>query len=195
MRIVLATLALALAADSQASAGPLFTDNFDSYSPMLNWVPPSNWTVTGRGAVDLIGVGSGFDLLPGNGGYVDLDGTGGGPGRLSTSQTFAAGNYTLSFSLAGNQRNSESDTVTVSLGSWSESFTVQQHDPFQRITRTFGTSGGALSFQNSTGTVANEGALLDNVSVSLPGVPEPATLTLLGGLAVAGFAWRRWKLV
>src|SRR5580698_6371222 len=83
-----------------ASAATSFTDNFNSYSGQLNWVPPSTWTAPGPGTVDLIGEtpsGTSFDFYPGNGGYVDLDGSNGTAGTLQTIQSFAAGKYTLTF--------------------------------------------------------------------------------------------------
>src|SRR6516225_9416319 len=67
---------------SSAQGQVVFSDDFNSYSPapQYNWVPPANWTAPGPGTVDLIGAGTPFDLFPGNGLYVDLDGTNGLPG-------------------------------------------------------------------------------------------------------------------
>lgn len=91
----------------------------------LNFGGFINWDVT-VGVVDLIGQNDGgpplFDLLPGNGLYVDLCGSGGGePSNLGTIRTkrdiaVTAGNEcTLTVAIAGNQRqNRTPDVVRVS---------------------------------------------------------------------------------
>src|SRR5690348_11879875 len=122
------TLSLALVAAfgigvSTADAAVLLSDRFDSYAQQLNWVPPATWTVS-SGTVDLIGetpTGTSFDFYPGNGGYVDLHGSTGEAGTLQTQQSFAAGDYTLSFELGGNARGDISKTTVISLGSFSRS--------------------------------------------------------------------------
>ncbi len=53
---------------------------------MLNYAGFANWDVL-DGFVDLIGNGF-FDLLPGNGLYVDLDGSTGDAGKLISKTTF-----------------------------------------------------------------------------------------------------------
>ena len=83
---IVAAAAVALTAGTlggSAQAATVFTDNFNTYPVMLNWVPPANWTAGSGplgGTVDLIGMttdGPLFNLFPGNGGYVDLDGSSG----------------------------------------------------------------------------------------------------------------------
>ena len=47
--IVAAAAAVALTAGTlggSAQAATVFTDNFNSYPVMLNWVPPANWSAT-----------------------------------------------------------------------------------------------------------------------------------------------------
>lgn len=72
----------------------------------LNYSGFINWNVTG-GNVDLIGPGL-FDLLPGNGLYVDLAGsTAPAYGLMTSKNTFSLDSghaYRLSVTLAGNQR-------------------------------------------------------------------------------------------
>src|SRR5579859_8005836 len=131
---------LTTAAFSGATAAPVFSDNFNSYSPSLNWVPPANWTVP-SGSVDLIGANSGFDFFSGNGGYVDLDGSTGTPGTLQTLSSFAAGNYTLTFDLGGNARNDARKTTVITLGSFTKSITLASADPYQLYTLNFLTTG------------------------------------------------------
>jgi hypothetical protein len=132
----------------------------------LNYSAFANWTVT-RGSVDLIGLGSN-DLLPGNGLYLDLDGSTASAGRLQSSAVFnlAPGTYELQFDLAGSRRG-DTNTVTVSLGTvYSESFTVASSQPFTRITRniTVGEAEtGRLVFDHAGGD--NVGLLLDKVKL------------------------------
>ncbi len=191
MRSVMAMI-LSIALTSSASAAPIFFDNFDaSGPPTVNWNGGTDWNVT-SGSVDLIGNGF-FDFLPGNGLYVDLDGTTNSAGLFSTNMLFAPGSYIVTFSLAGSQRGS-SETVTVSLGDWSTTISnIPSNQPFTVYTFTITTTTtGPLSFQNAGGD--NVGALLDNVSVSF--VPEPISLVIFGGLMVGGLAAvRRRKAV
>ena len=188
---------------SAANASVIFSDDFNSYAYQLNWAPPANWIAPGPGAVDLIGettTSTAFDFYPGNGGYVDLDGTDAIAGTLETIQSFGPGTYTLTFDLGGNARGDVSKTTTVTLGDWSTSLTLPSSAPYALQTLTFTTSGGQLSFSDND--VGNQyiGNVLDNVTLSsmLPtlkaiesDVPEPSTwaMMLLGfaGLGFAGF--------
>jgi hypothetical protein len=181
-----------------AQAATIFSDNFNGENGgvgALNYNTFSKWTVS-NGAVDLIGVGGVFDFYPGNGLYVDLDGTVSKAGLLSsTALSLATGTYTLQFSLGGSRRG-DTNTVQVALGTfYNEIFTLNSSDPLGVITRTVtvGTPGTAsLTFQNN-GT-DNMGAILDNVSIDskdVPSVPETSSLTLLAmGLASVGLLRR-----
>ena len=176
-----------------ASASSVFSDNFNSYSGQLNWVPPANWTAPGPGTVDLIGEtpsGTSFNFYPGNGGYVDLDGSNGQPGTLQTIQTFAAGKYTLTFDLGGNARGDISKTTDFSLGSFSDSLTLASGDALGLHSYTFTTSGGQLIFSDLTGGNQNIGNILDNVSLA-SAVPEPSTwIMFLFGFGAIGWLLR-----
>src|SRR5688500_10780354 len=93
MRKALLGLLLSLACGS-AAAQTLFFDDFNNEFPGLNRVPNGGWTVT-SGTVDIIGNGPNgelFDARPGNGYYIDLDGSSNPPnaGLLSIGLTFAA---------------------------------------------------------------------------------------------------------
>jgi len=175
----------------------LLDDNFDSENGGVgqdDYTGFANWNVV-SGSVDLVGNGS-DDFLPGNGLYVDMDGSMGAGGTLESKQTFTLqpGPYLLQFRLAGAQRPDPNvNTVTVTLGTvFSESFTLANSDPFALISRTiFVTSATSakLSFAQNGGD--NQGLLLDNVTLATGSTGAPAlssgtTLGLCGLLVAVG---------
>ncbi len=176
-------------------AAIVLQDNFDAAGPgdHLSWSGDAVFTSTSPpGSVDLIGVGGSFDLQPGHGSYVDLDGsTGSGnnpAGQLTSFPSFGAGTYTLTFDLAGNQRTAASQETVVSLGSFSQAFTLASNVPFTSHSLTFTTiTGGQLRF-TETGPSDQQGNLLDNVV--LTAVPEPSTwaMMVLGFLGIGRLA-------
>ena len=187
----LKTLAVAgLLASSLAQAAPIFNDDFDANGLGLNAVP-TGWSVSG-GTVDIIGSPSFYDLIPGSGRYIDLDGSTGSAGLLSTSFSLAAGTtYLAEFDLAGNFRNSDAESVTVNFGtaSLTASLPIETGWTAYALYFTPSASGSySLSFQNAGGD--NVGMLLDNVSIAA--VPEPGTLAmLLSGFGMIGLIARR----
>lgn len=182
--------ALSFAAASQAL--PVFADDFDADALQLNQTSfLGGWTVA-DGTVDLIGAGGSWDLIPGNGRYVDLDGSTHNAGVFTRMIDLTAGvTYSASFALAGNQRGYADDVVDVSFGATGISYTLGATDALLAHVLTFtpGVSGTfALSFANRGGD--NVGALLDNVAVTA--VPEPEAVAMLGaGLLAVGFIARR----
>ena len=183
-----ATFALSLLTASGVQAVPLFNDTFDSEVLGLDQTL-DNWSIS-DGTIDVVGTGF-FDFYPGNGNYIDLDGSVSNAGKITTNTlfNFLVGNYTLNFQLGGSTRG-DTNTVTVALGSfYSEVFTLASNAGLQNITRSISLSGaagsGALSFENAGGD--NLGLLLDDVSLDFnrpTKVPEPSTVALLsiGGL-------------
>jgi hypothetical protein len=186
-------------------AAVIFSDNFNGESQSLNYNGFANWNVT-AGTVDLIGTGF-FDFYPGNGNYVDLDGSTTQLGTLTSNPTFGPGTYTLSFSLGAYtyQGQYPLEQTLVSIGNWStvitpvvdSSFTPGA--PLQNYSFVVTTNGGSLVFEalnpQSPGQGTNVGNILDNVQVSA--VPEPATWAMmLIGFAGIGFAaYRRSRKV
>lgn len=179
---------LILSVHGIANAAVIFSDNFNSEhggvanSGTLNYNSFTNWNVS-DGTVDLIGNGY-FDFYPGNGLYVDLDGSTRNAGKITTKTnfTFTPGIYELQFSLGGNQRINTSDTVYAKIGVGSlfnETFVIPRTNPLTQYTRYITVSSPVsetLSFENTGGD--NIGAILDNVKISA--TPEPASLSLLG---------------
>lgn len=181
-----------------------FTTNFDSEIPELGATPTGFEAVSN--SVDIIGSGpngTAFDLLPGNGYYLDLAGDAGG--TIATTETFDAGTYELTFELAANNRDASADVVNVLLGDFSETISFAAADfatGFETFSFAFTTTtAGALTFSNDGTDVF--GALLDSVSLvgdtaagvapdpvdnGVTAVPTPAALSagLLGLGALMG---------
>jgi hypothetical protein len=202
-RTVVGGLALLVGASwSQSSyAAVVLSDNFNSDTQLLNWTGDSVFTVVpnppvqGQSSVDLIGTGGPFDFYPGNGNYVDLDGsTGSGnnpAGIVKSIGTFAAGQYTLTFDLGGNARGAPAQTTTIQLGSFIDNILLNSGDPFTLYTLNFTTNGGNLMFTDQ-GPSDQMGNILDNVT--LTSTPIPAALPLFaGGLGMLTLFSRRKK--
>lgn len=197
MRRFLNTVALAgvlsVAVCGSANAGVILSDNFDAAPLALNWPGDAVFTSLGTGGAttDLIGAPGFFDMLPGNGRYVDMDGSTFVSGILQSVASFGPGDYTLSFRLAGNQRNVAPRAVNVLLGTdLIASVTLAANVPFTLFTYNFtSTTGGNLTFAQQ-GPGDNQGSLLDDVTLS---VPEPTTLAMAIGalLSILGLSFLR----
>jgi PKD repeat protein len=161
---------LSFLAVSTSRAGLVFSDDFDDYTGSIPWEGEGNWVVT-EASVDLIGEGTSWDLLPGNGLYLDMDGSTGNAGTIeSIDIELAPGDYILSFDVAGNQRNKGDDSIEVLVGGGSlvsTTTTVGQDSLFTTVTIPFTVAEqtkAAISFNGDGGD--NAGLLLDNVSVA-----------------------------
>lgn len=160
----------------------IFSDNFNGENPGLNVVPTA-WTIGNSGTVDLIGVCNGnspfFDNKPGNGCYVDLDGSTSSSGLLKKNFTLTGGiPYFLEFDLG----SSASNTVDVTFGSTMAQYALIGSQPFSTRSLVFtpaSTASYDLSFLNQGGD--NNGAYLDNVKLT----QTPGPLPILGAVAAA----------
>ena len=224
------TLSLAVCAVQADGVSIVITDSFASetstYNPLgnpwgnLNFNSFQNWNVT-RGSVDFKNVGGVSPSLwynnPGapfspSFSFVDLDGTTRTSGQIASKNGFnlTAGNYRLSFDLAGNMGrdpNNHSDGVTVRLPGlgitqhfemgWNEDFNTKNID----FTVTTPTST-EISFANESDDAGslndNMGPMLANINLTnltggIASVPEPSTIVIGLGLAGGLLLARRWK--
>jgi hypothetical protein len=196
--------ATAILGASPASATVFFSENFDSYTPSLNFAafnPPGQVI---NGTVDVVANGSfGITCAGGSGNCLDMDGSTGDSGVFTFTLTLGPGSYVLSFDVSGNQRGGTDDWAYV-LSGWSAglSGTVGWSQTnlfsfigFQPFLAPFSLSNTqTLTFSWSTASNDNVGPILDNVLLvgDVIGVPEPAMLGLFGlGLAGVGLARRR----
>jgi hypothetical protein len=176
----------------------IFSDDFNSYTGGNNWAGEGQWTVTEQ-SVDMIGVGTVWDLLPGNGLYLDMDGSTGNAGTIeSINIAMAPGEYVLSFDIAGNQRNGADDAVNVQVGSLLSGSvsSIPSTLPFTTITMPFTVTTATSATISFDGVGSdNVGALLDNVALNAEIIPVPGAFLLGGiGAGLVGFLRRRKTL-
>jgi hypothetical protein len=196
MKKLLCAIALALLLVGQANASIVFSDNFNGYHGgvgVTNYTDfGGTWSVS-VGSVDLIGNGY-FDFLPGNGLYIDMDGSTNKPGTMvSRTISLNPGDYVLSYQLAGSHRRPDSVnlvTAVVNTSYTSRTESLASNSPFTTFSDRFTVTGSdavnvTISFA-AGGVGDNMGMLLDNVK--LEAVPEPATIAIWSILGVVGIA-------
>lgn len=155
------SLSSASAATGSAESGLVFFDDFDEDRQGLSLTETKNFTVL-AGNIDVIGPNF-YDFYPGNGNYIDLDGTyvAGGSATFATKKSFPAGTYNLVVEM-GQSPGESNNTVTIALGDASTSFkpsTAATSYSFPLVS----TTGGPLSFTQPAGD--NQGAILLTVKL------------------------------
>lgn len=196
-RLVGAAAALAaLAGAGGASATTVLSDNFDAETAALNYSGFANWTVS-DGTVDVVNHGAfGINCFGGAGRCVDLDGSTGNAGIMSSgSFAFGAGDVVLlTFQARGNDRGAPLDTLTAGfnflaatdgtgvsgggfgagggafLGQTSLSFsdTLASEDPYAAYTVAFtAASAGSLNVFFSAAGGDDLGPILDSVTLDI----------------------------
>jgi hypothetical protein len=183
-----------------SKAGLVFFDDFNSYTAGVPWTATGNWTVT-AGSVDMIGEGTAWDLQPGNGLYVDMDGTSQSAGTIqSIDINLEAGDYVLFFDVAGNNRVPGFDGLLVEL---SGIFPTMGPAPipssldFTMLTVPFSVASAtttSIIFGCTGGD--NVGWLLDNVGIATADgvIPAPGAV-MLGSIGVGVVGWLRRRRV
>lgn len=149
----------------------LFVDDFDDENGgegESNWTSFRNFDVL-DGCVDLHGNGY-YDVQPGNGLYVDMDGSCWEAGTIETKEAFEFlpdEEYLFEVWLAGNNREQVSDTMDVTLGSvYSEQFILESDDEFELYTRELSVSEpteAKLKFDHYGGD--KQGILIDLIRI------------------------------
>nr|WP_310522217.1 choice-of-anchor C family protein [Polymorphobacter sp.] len=156
----------------------------------------AGWTV-GGGGVDYIG-----SYWNASNGSRSVDLSGGAPGSVSqTFATIAGRTYTVSFDLSANPDNGPA-LKDFSASADNTTFLTQVGQAGYPLTWspkgfTFTADDGAATLMFTSGAANSAwGPALDNVSVSLNAVPEPATWAMLiAGFGLVGVAARRRRSV
>jgi hypothetical protein len=200
-----------------AQAATIFSDNFDSNAADSLNGSPAGWSVD-IGVVDIIGAGGSFDWYPGNGSYIDLDGSAAEQGQLSAMTNsfynLAAGTYSLSFDYGINHNDGLADTDQIFAGVYDSTLSLisfitsvdanalnHGSSTFTSYSVSFVLASAVTAAQffiagYSVGPVDQSGGIIDNFKIAevldaTPEVPLPAgLLLLLSGLTGLGFLGR-----
>ena len=197
--ILAATLVVGATVSANAVPVTLFEDNFDGQSQATN-ASLNGWTVS-NGTIDVIGAPNFFNLYPGNGNYLDMDGSNLNGGKISTVQTFdilAGVEYFISFSYGKNEQNGNLTPESLNFGfdtltPLNLALTAASIGSLVNVTYSFISATGAndvsLFFEDLGGD--NQGVILDNVKLSAVPLPAAAPLFLMGLAGLGAMARRR----
>jgi hypothetical protein len=119
-------------------------DNENGGNAETNFTGFALWNVV-RPCVDLHGPGS-IDPLPGNGLYIDMDGSCDTAGRMESKETFTLepGTYKFELVIAGNNQDGPTDNMTISVGTvFSQAISMAENEPFQIRDYTFTVSAAS----------------------------------------------------
>ncbi len=167
----------------------------DETGSVLNYTGFEHWTVT-SGTVDLVKE-PGYGISCNGGSFcVDLDGSTGSGGTLTSKHTFQAGTYNISLDFSGNQRNANAagnDSFEVVFGG-----SVLANIPFTAFNagwttlNLMATVNAGDSFSVSTGSNDNIGLIIDNISIAkVSEVPIPAAAFLFAPALLGFMGFRR----
>lgn len=143
-----------------------------------------------NGSVDLPAQpnGYGFGCLGGTGKCVNLDGSSGDAGDLRSQVVVGPGSYEFEFWIAGSQRGSTADSLTIRYGDLGETFVLTAGDPYTRVARivTVGGAGDRILFSPAANDNDDVRVLLDNmVARDVMVMREVDTrLLLFGGVGI-----------
>ena len=169
-KAIFASVALfALAATAPATAGILFSDNFDAQGTGnvsdLNYSGFTGWTVTGQ--VDLVRSPDYGILCSGK--CVDLDGTSGPGSMITNAINFAAGGVvTLSFDAGGSQRSGAADSFSFAalFGGPTSILTLKTLSGFPGAPSLVGNFANVTSISYGTSIAGNAGFTTYSLSFS-----------------------------
>lgn len=197
-KFVFAVLTFLMAGTSAYASPALHSFNAENGgSAQLNYSGFADFNVT-KGSVDLIGNGS-FDAYAGNGLYVDMAGTTGQYGALTTKTIFGPGSYKIDLSLGGSIYSGIADGIDITAGGgslFSATLPGLTTSDYSFIVNLASAQAFTITDLGLSGN-PNIGATLFGFNVSpvrgRTAVPEPLTLSLFGAGLAGAAALRRRK--